>query len=241
MGYALHCSASTNQIMSLTPEEIAALQAKAAEADELKQRLAAVDGKKGEILDEKKQLQTRLQELLDKEDARKKKELEDEGRTAELLNQERKEKEDLKKQLEEKDKAIAEAEQKRVQDRLRSDFLAIFNANEVFQPDHTWGLLHSLVVDDDGKTVTVVGGQKGTVADLAGRLRKDAQYAYLFKPRGGVGGMGSRPAVGDPIEVSGNPYLPGGNVTMRIDIEANNPDLAAKLKAEAATAAKSKG
>jgi hypothetical protein len=224
--------------MSLTPDEIAALQAQAAKAEELEQRLNAVDGKKAEILDEKKQLQIQIQELRDKEEARKKKELEDEGRTAELLEQERKEKEELKKQLEEKDQAIAETEKKRTQDRLRADFLAVFNASEVFQPDHAWGLLHSLIADDDGKTVATAGGQKGTVADLAGRLRKDAQYAYLFKPKGGVGGMGSRPAAGDPVDLSRNPYLPGGNVTMRVDLEVSNPDLAAKLKAEAATAAK---
>ena len=40
--------------MSLTPEQIADLQAKAAKAEELEQRLNALDGKKGEILDEKK-------------------------------------------------------------------------------------------------------------------------------------------------------------------------------------------
>ena len=227
--------------MPLTPDEITALQAEAAEVKSLRERLAAVDGKKGEILDEKKQLQTELQKLRDKEEARKKKELEDEGRTAELLAQERKEKEELRKQIEEKDQAIAKAEEKRTQDRLRADFLAVFNASEVFQPDHAWGLLHSFVSDDDGKTVATAGGQKGTIADLAGRLRKDAQYAYLFKPKGGGGGMGSRPAAGDPIDLSRNPYLPGGNVTMRLDLETSNPDLAAKLKAEAATAANSKG
>jgi hypothetical protein len=227
--------------MSLTSDEIAALHAKAAEADALRERLALVDGKKGEILDEKKQLQTQLQELRDNEEARKKKELEHEGRTAELLAQERKEKEDLRKQIEEKDQAIAKAEEKRTQDRLRADFLGVFNASEVFQPDHAWELLHSFVSDDDGKTVATVGGQKGAIADLAGRLRKDTQYAYLFKPKGGGGGMGSRPAAGDSIDLSRNPYLPGGNVTMRLDLETSNPDLAAKLKAEAATAANSKG
>ena len=227
--------------MPLTPDEITALQAEAAEVKSLRERLAAVDGKKGEILDEKKQLQVQLQELRDKEEARKKKELEDEGRTAELLAQERKEKEELRKQNEEKDKLIAEGEAKRTQDRLRADFLAVFNASEVFQPDHAWGLLHSFVSDDDGKTVATAGGQKGTIADLAGRLRKDTQYAYLFKPKGGGGGMGSRPADGDPIDLSRNPYLPGGNVTMRLDLETSNPDLAAKLKAEADTAAKGRG
>lgn len=225
--------------MSLTPEQIAELQAKAAEADDLRQRLAAVDGKKGEILDEKKQLQQRIKELEDKEEARKKKDLEDQNKTAELLDLERKEREALQKQLQEKDETIEKERQQRISDRVRADFLAVFNPAEVFHPEHAWALLHSLAQDEDGKTVTTYKGQKGSVAELAGKLRQDSQYAYLFKPKGG-GGMGSKPAAGDPIGTSGNPYLPGGSLTQRITLELDNPDLAAKLKAEAATAA-SKG
>lgn len=226
--------------MTLTPEQIAELQAKAAKAEELEQRLAAVDGKKGEILDEKKQLQQRLKELEDKEELRKKKELEEQGKTAELLEQERKEREALQKQLEEKDQAIAKEKEQRIKDRVRADFLAVFNAGEVFQPEHAWGLLHSFVQDEEGKTVASVKGQRGSVAELAAKLREDAQYAYLFKPKGGAGGMGSRPATGGPIDTSGNPYLAGGSLTKRIQLELDDPDLAAKLKAEAAKAA-SKG
>lgn len=226
--------------MTLTAEQIAELQAKAAEADELRDRLAVVDGKKGEILDEKKQLQQRLQELQDKEEARKKKELEEQGKTAELLEQERKEREALQKQLQEKDEAIEQERQQRIKDRVRADFLAVFSSAEVFHPEHAWALLHSLVQDEDGKTAATYKGQKGGVAELAGKLRQDPQYAYLFKPKGAAGGMGSRPAAGDPIGTSGNPYLPGGSLTQRITLELDDPDLAAKLKAEAATAA-SKG
>jgi hypothetical protein len=227
--------------MSLTPEEIAILQAKAAEADELKQRLAAVDGKKGEILDEKKQLQQQLKELQDKEAGRVKKELEDQGKTAELLEQERKEREALQKQLDEKDQAIAQLAEQRIKDRVRADFLAVFGAGEVFQPDHAWGLLHSLVKDEEGVTTASFKGQKVTVAELAGKLRQDPQYAYLFKPKGASGGMGSKPPAGGQVDMAGNPYLAGGSLTKRIQLELDDPDLAAKLKVEAATAANSKG
>lgn len=226
--------------MTLTPEQIAELQAKAAKADELEQRLAAVDGKKGEILDEKKQLQQRLKELEEKEEARKKKELEEQGKTAELLEQERREREALQKQLEEKDQAIAKEKEQRVKDRVRADFLAVFNGGEVFQPEHAWGLLHSFVQDEDGKTIASIKGQRCNVSELAAKLRQDVQYAYLFKPKGTAGGMGSKPASGGTIDTSGNPYLAGGSLTARIQLELDDPDLAAKLKAEAAKAA-SKG
>jgi hypothetical protein len=227
--------------MSLTSEEIAALQARAAEADELKQRLNALDANKEAILTEKKKQADRLKELEDQEAARKKKELEDQQRYQELLKQSEDEKETLRKERDEERAAKAKVEEERVQDRLRADFLAVFNPAEVFQPDHVWGLLHSRVVDDNGKTFAIINGQKGTVADLAGSLRKDSQYAYLFKPKGGSGGMGSRPATGELAGAAGNPYLPGGRVTDRIALEASDRELAAKLKAEASAAARSQG
>ncbi len=224
--------------MTLTPEEIVALQEKAARTEELEQRLAAVDGKKGEILDEKKELQQRYQELLDAEAARKTKELEEQQRYQELLEQTRKNNEELQQQLQQKDQAIQQAEEQRIKDRLRADFVAGVGS-EAFAPTQLWALFQSAVQDKDGRTVVLYKGAEVTPGELAGKLRNDAEYAHHLKPRG-AGGMGSRPASGDPVEVSGNPYLPGGNVTQRIMLELDNPDLAAKLKAEAAAAA-SKG
>jgi predicted RNase H-like nuclease (RuvC/YqgF family) len=226
--------------MELTPEQITELQEKAKKADELEQRLAALDDNNGEILGEKKKLKQELQELRDREEARKKKELEEQNKTAELLEMERKEKEELRKEKEKLEQEKVELEKKRVEDRVRSDFLAIFSASEVFQPDHAWGLLHSLVEDDNGKTVVTHKGSKIGLTELREALRKDVQYAYLFKPKQAAGGMGSRPGAGNPVDTSGNPYLPGGSVTQRIQLEVEDPDLAAKLKAEA-SAARAKG
>lgn len=225
--------------MSLTPEEIAELQAKAARADELEQRLAAVDGKKGEVLDEKKKLQQQLKELQDKEEARKKRELEEQGKTAELLEQERKEKEALRKQLEETEQAIAKVEEQRVKDRLKADFIAGLGG-EAFAPAQLWTLFQSFAKDVDGRTVITFKGQEIAPAELAGKMRTDPEYAHHLRPKGTSGGMGARPATGEPMDISGNPYLPGGNISKRIELEIDKPDLAAKLKAEAANAA-SKG
>jgi hypothetical protein len=226
--------------MSLTTEQIAELQEKANKADALERRLAALDGNKGEILDEKRKLQDEVRALREKEAAREKKELEDQNRTAELLEIERKEKEDLRKEKERLEQEKEELAQKRIEDRVRTDFLAIFSGAEVFQPDHAWGLLHSLVEDDNGKTVAKHRGAKIGLTELREALRKDVQYAYLFRPRQGAGGMGSKPAAGGSVDTSGNPYLPGGSVTQRIQLEVEDPDLAAKLKAEA-SAARAKG
>lgn len=231
--------------MELTAEEIAELQRKAAEAEDLRQQLAAVNGNKDAILAEKKKAADKLRELEEKEAARLKKELEERGQFQELLKQANDNIEALRRENEEKDKAILEADTKRVEDRKRADFLAVFNAAEVFYPEHVWALLHSLVQDKNGKTIAVIDGLEVAITDLAGKLRKNPQYAYLFKPQGGSGGMGSRPATGAPAASGGgivtNPWLPGGNVTARIAIQQENPDLAAKLKAEASAAARGQG
>jgi hypothetical protein len=231
--------------MELTAEQIAELQRQAAEAEDLKQQLAAVNGNKDEILTEKKRVADELKELRDRETERQRKEMEQKGEFQELLKQANENIETLRKQNEEKDRAIAEADTKRVEDRKRADFLAVFNAAEVFNPKHAWANLHSLVQDRGGKTIAVVGGVEVGLADFAGKLRKDPEHAYLFKPQGGSGGMGSRPATGASAAPGGgivtNPWLPGGNVTARIAIQHEDPDLAAKLKAEAEAIIASRG
>ena len=231
--------------MSLTPEEIAELQREAAEAKDLKRQLEAVNGNKEAILTEKKKVADELKELRDKEEARLKRELEEKGQFQELLKQANDNLEALRKENEEKDKAILEADTKRVEDRKRADFLAVFNAAEVFHPEHAWALLHSLVQDKNGKTIAVLDGLEIGVADFAGKLRKNPQYAYLFKAQGGSGGMGSRPATGASGATGGaavaNPWLPGGSVTARVAIQVEDPDLAARLKTEAEAIIASRG
>lgn len=229
--------------MTLTPEEIAKLQEKASRVDQLEQRLAAVDGKKSEILDEKRQLQQRLQDLEAKEEDRKRKEMEEQGKTKELLQQERDEKEQLRSQIAELEGRVKEEQEKRVAERVKSSFVSAF-AGEVFEPSHVWALFggidgmkqnYGLSVDESGKPTAVYGGQQVSLGELAGKLRQDPKLAYLFKPQKGSGGMGSRPPAGSG-DTSANPYLPGGNVTQRLLLEMENPDLAAKMKLEASGA-----
>jgi flagellar motility protein MotE (MotC chaperone) len=231
--------------MELTAEQIAELQRKAAEAEDLKQQLAALNGNKDTILTEKKKVADELKELRDKEAERVRKDLEKRGEFEQLLKQANDNIEALRKENEEKDKAILEADTKRVEDRKRADFFAVFNAAEVFHPEHAWALLHSLVQDKNGKTIAVLDGLEIGVADFAGKLRKNPQYAYLFKPQPGGGGMGSRPATGASGATGGaavaNPWLPGGSVTARVAIQVEDPDLAAKLKAEAEAIIASRG
>lgn len=219
--------------MSLTPEEITALQAKAARADELEQRLNAVDGKKGEILDEKKKLQARIDELLAGEAARKQKEMEDQGKLKELLDEAREQIAELQKQLRDKDTEITEITTKSQRDKARADFLAAVSA-DAQAPKQLWALLKDGAELQDGAVVVTFNGAKVPASELMAKVRQDPEWAHHAKPAGGHGGMGARGATATAASTGStdNPWLTG-NITQRIALQVDNPDLAARLKAEA--------
>lgn len=219
--------------MSLTPEEITALQAKAARADELEQRLNAVDGKKGEILDEKKKLQARIDELLAGEAARKQKEMEDQGKLKELLDEARGQIAELQKQLRDKDTEITEITTKSQRDKARADFLAAVSA-DAQAPKQLWALLKDGAELQDGAVVVTFNGAKVPASELMAKVRQDPEWAHHAKPAGGHGGMGARGATASTASTGSkeNPWLTG-NITQRIALQVDNPDLAARLKAEA--------
>lgn len=220
--------------MALTAEQIAELQQKAKEAEELKERLEALAGNKNKVLDEYKQAQQRLKELEEAEKQRKQKELEEQGKLKELLEAARQDAEQARKEAEEARKQQAELAAKQLKERMRGDFMSAMGAAGAFRPDHLWPLFQQSVADVDGKTVVTYKGSELSPAEFGKRLRGDQDYAHHFKPQGG-GGMGaprggsSEPATGD------NPYITG-NVTAQILLQLEKPEEAAKLQREAKAA-----
>lgn len=229
--------------MSLTPEQIADLQAKAARAEELEQRLDAVAGKKGEILDEKKKLQARIDELERAESDRKRKELEEQGQLQELLSEAREQIATLQKQLQDKDNEITEITTKRQRDKAQADFFAAVGA-EAQAPKQLWTHFKETAQLRNDTLVVTFKGAEVPVSKLMGVLRQDPEWAYHTKPSGGSGGMNLRSnpnvsAAGSAHE-GDNPWLTG-NITQRIALKLDNPELADKLKAEAEAILSAKG
>ena len=216
--------------MDLTPEQIAELQRKAEEAEELRQRLDALDKNKSSVLDEYKQTKQKLKELEEADKKRKQKELEEQGKLQELLEAARKDAEEARKRAEEVEQEKHELAAQSVKQRLRSDFMASAGA-EFFNPEHAWSLFGGTVEDQDGKTRVLYKGSAVTPAEFAKRLRDDNDYSYLLKPAK-KGGMGAAPATGSAPDSSGNPYI-SGNVTQRLMLELEQPDEAARLRREA--------
>jgi hypothetical protein len=221
--------------MSLTPEQIADLQAKAARVDELEQRLNALDGKKGEVLDEKKKLQSRISEMEAAEAARKQKEMEEQGQLQELLNEARDQIKALHEQLKAKDTQITEITTKSQRDKARADFLAAVGA-EAQAPKQLWTLFGEGAQLRDDVLVVKFKGIEVPASELMAKIRQDPEWAYHAKPAGGSGGMGAKSTPGaaaaGSASTGSNPWLTG-NITERIRLKVDNPELADKLMAEA--------
>ena len=220
--------------MALTEEQIAQLQKEAAEAKELRERIEAIDGNKKQILDEHAKNKQRLRELEEAEKERERKKLEQDGKLKELLEAARKDAEEARKEAEEARKAGEQLAAQQIQERIRSDFMAAA-APEVFRPDHLWPLFREATANKDGKTLVTYKGSEVSPAELVKRLRTDADFAHHFRPKG-AGGMGA-PASGGklPAGDGSNPFLTG-NVTAQINMQVEDPEQAAKLKAEAQAA-----
>lgn len=232
--------------MSLTPEQIAELQAKAARVDELEQRLNAVDSKKGEILDEKKQLQAQLgtlqaqlDEMQAKLQAKDKGDPKEVAALKQVVEQLQNETKTLREELNNQKTTAEEAERQRIASRVQADFVSTF-AGKVRAPSQLLKVLS--VQDDGGTTVAEYQGRKVAVSELPALLAADPEYSWHFLPGGEPrrGGMGIRPSTAGVADASTNPWKTG-NVTEQIAIRSQNPDLADKLKAEASAARNSAG
>jgi hypothetical protein len=209
----------------VTPEEISELQNS---NQQLLQRIEAIEANKTAILEEKRKTAEELKALREKEAQRESEELERKGELQTLLEQERSTSAELKKSLEEAEKA-------RQKERIEANFTSVF-ASEAHSPSHVWQIFGSSVARESGKTTVEYKGAKIPLSELPEKLRGDSDYSYLLKPKG-VTGMGSKPGTSVVVDAaSENPYMPGGSITRRIQLEMDNPDLADRLKAEAKAA-----
>jgi hypothetical protein len=218
----------------LTAEQIADLQQKAIENEELRKRLEAVDQKKAEILDEKKKLQGDTQTLVSDLEKRLEEQAKKNEELAKAVEKERSEREQERKVQEE------ESEAERLY-RMEMEIAAVFNDSEVHQPTHVLQLIKQKARTENRKTVAEYQGEVISLSELRELLRRDEEYSYMFKPRS-VGGMGARPATGlpdGPADASANPWITG-NVTRQIEMRLKNPGLAARLEAEAKNASRGK-
>jgi hypothetical protein len=117
------------------------------------------------------------------------------------------------------------------QERLKASAMASISRSGAIAPDQMYALLHSQLRDVEGRPVVLAGGAEQPLDAYLGNLRAPGSgYEHHFSSTG-ARGMGSTATTSVAPGMS-NPYKTG-NLTERIRLETENPELAKALMAEA--------
>lgn len=182
-------------------------------------------------------LQKRLDELESSVQSGKHKQLEDQGEYKVLVAELRETIKQKDLELEAARQAAGGALQAAEETKMK---LAAFSCISDAQPNSAEDLFTllqpKLRKSESGKPVVLNGGVEVPLAQYIADLKKPGSgQEYLFRPNG-VRGMNTAAYVPQGNEMAGmdeNPFKPGGNLTQRLLIELQNPELAAQLQAEA--------
>ena len=133
---------------------------------------------------------------------------------------------ELEQQLEQKDAAYQ-------QQTIQARAVSAFQQAGVQQSDHMYQLLKDKLRLKDGSVYALDGGVETDLGQFLNNLKgPDSQFAYMFSGSGarGMGAVGSTPTTSAGMD---NPYV-SKNFTEMIRLETENPELAARMKAQAA-------
>lgn len=118
---------------------------------------------------------------------------------------------------------------------LKAQFTAAV-AGDVVAPDQFYELNKANIRQKDGKPVYLLGGVETDLKTALDTLKQPGSTFEHFFRASGVGGMGAGGTATTGTAVTPattNPYMTG-NVTARLQLELENPQLAEQLKAQAA-------
>lgn len=119
---------------------------------------------------------------------------------------------------------------------LKAKFTAAAANSDMVAPDQFYELNKANIRQKDGKPVYLLGGVETDLKSALDTLKQPGSMFEHFFRASGVGGMGAggTATTGTAVtSASSNPYM-SGNVTARLQLELENPQLAEQLKAQAA-------
>jgi len=140
-----------------------------------------------------------------------------------------------------KEQRISELEQQLESERsatqqqsIKAKAVNAFSQAGVQQPEHMYALHQDRLRMNGNDLVVLNGGVQEPLNSFVDGLKSpDSQFAYMFASSGakGMGAVGSTPS---SIGGQENPYITR-NFSAAVKLEAENPELAARFKAQAAT------
>jgi hypothetical protein len=202
-----------------------------AQVELLKAKNQELIGEKQKVKANLDDLQKQLTELQNERAQQKQQKLQESGQYADLWKEANEANSNLKSQIAEMQAALDAKDQQFTQSQIKSTALNHFAQAGVINPDHMYSLVRENLRLEDGQLVAVDGGVQTSLGDYVEKLRlPDSGADYMFRGNGSVG-MGSVGSAAMGGSVS-NPYLTG-NFTEIVKLEAEQPELAKRLKQQA--------
>ena len=214
-------------------DDAAALKAKLELIQQDKQRQGQTNQKLNEQLAEIKRQNEELQKKLLSGKTQK---LEEAGEFERLWREAQQTISQRELEMQELQQQLNSVQQSAAQERLKSAALGRISESGVIAPDQLYQLMAQNLREADGKVVTLNGGVEVDIDSYLSQLKNPGSGYEHFFSASASRGMGSAPVNAASVAPGmQNPWRADSfNVTQQFALEAQNPELAAALKAEAA-------
>ena len=212
------------------PDPVASVKA------EYEAQLSALKTQAAEAEERFQGIKAKLDEVYKKQDDQRKKTLEDQGQWKDLW-------EEANKTVQEKDQALSDL-QRQLEDlkvsneaaATRTSALAAISQSGAINAEQMLMLLQNNLHRNEDGTVSILDkGVKQDINTYLGNLKNPGSgFEHHFKPSSAAG-MGAKPTPNSVVSPGmANPWKEGSiNITRQMQIDAQDPELAAVLKREA--------
>lgn len=205
-----------------------------AQLDLLKAKNQELIGEKRKVSQTVEDLQRQISELQQNTQQQKQAKLAESGEFQQLWKDATASVADRDKRINDLESQLQEREAAYQQQTIQARAVSAFQQAGVQQSDHLYALLKDkLRLNDEGTVVALDGGVQTGLGDYLNNLKSaDSQFAYMFAGSGarGMGAVGSTPTTTG----GSNPYI-SKNFTEILRLETDNPEMAARMKAQAAS------
>jgi seryl-tRNA synthetase len=226
----------TNEQQSVTGSQppVADQSDLAAQLDLLKAKNAELIGEKRKVSQTVEELQRQIQELQQSTQQQKQQKLAEAGEFQQLWKDATASVADRDKRIAELETQLQEREIAYQQQTIQARAVSAFQQAGVQQSEHMYALLKDKLRLKDGSVVALDGGVETDLGQFLNNLKSpESQFAYMFASSGarGMGAIGSTPSSSGGMA---NPYITG-NFTEIVRLETENPELASRMKSQAAS------
>ena len=212
------------------PDPTAAIRA------EYESKLTALQTQAAEAEERFQGIKTKLDEVYKKQDDQRKKTLEDQGQWKDLWEEANKTAQDKDQRITELERQLDDLRVSNEQAATRTSALAAISQAGAINAEQMLMLMqNNLQKNQDGKVVVLNGGVEQDINTYLSNLKNPGSgYEHHFKPSSAAG-MGAKPTPNSAIAPGmANPWKEGSiNITRQMQLDAQDPELAAVLKREA--------